>query len=100
MNFSVTRVVQKLRFYQQCTKKKIILTSIYILKHVSMSQMINVCMYLPFPDITCRGTQYKFDSELWLINAWCIENLTELISSQCSNIPHMKKPDSWFLQAK
>ena len=49
--------------------------------------------------MTCRGTQYNFIlySELWLINAWCIENLTELISSQCFNIPHMKKRDSWFL---
>ena len=49
--------------------------------------------------MTCRGTQYNFIlySELWLINAWCIEDLTELISSQCFNIPHMKKRDSWFL---
>ena len=24
---------------------------------------------LPFPDMTHRGNQYKFKSELWLINA-------------------------------
>ena len=24
---------------------------------------------LPFPDMTCIGAQYKFDSELWLTNA-------------------------------
>ena len=60
----------------------------------------NIVERLPFPDMTCRGTQCKSDSELWLINAVCIENLTELISSQCSNISHTKKPDSWFLPAK
>ena len=38
----------------------------------------NIVEGLRFPDMTCRGTQYEFDSELWLINAWCIENLTEL----------------------
>ena len=29
----------------------------------------NIVEGLPFPDMTCIGTQYKFDSELWLINA-------------------------------
>ena len=24
----------------------------------------NIVKGLPFPDMTCRGTQYKFDSEL------------------------------------
>ena len=28
----------------------------------------NIVERLPFPDMTCRGTQCKSDSELWLIN--------------------------------
>ena len=29
----------------------------------------NIVEELPFPDMTCLGNQYKFDSELWLVYA-------------------------------
>ena len=85
MNFRVKNVVPQLMSYQQFAKKKTILRSI-CLYFWNISQMIRTYIYmlnasvktwinendiveeLPYKDMTCRGKQYKFDSELWLVN--------------------------------
>ena len=78
MDFSVRKVVQQLRFYQQCVKKRSSGAFLYIFEafsndkniymlNVSNKTWINendIVEELHFPDMTCRGNQYKFDSEL------------------------------------
>ena len=82
MNFRVKNVVPQLMSYQQFAKKKNDLEEhlFIFLKHLSNDQNIYIYMLnasvktwinendiveeLPYKDMTCRGKQYKFDSEL------------------------------------
>ena len=84
MNFRVKNVVPQLMSYQQFAKKKrswgafvyIFETSLKWSEHIymlnaSVKTWINendIVEELPYKDMTCRGNQYKFDSELWLVN--------------------------------
>ena len=78
MNFSV----RQSRFYQQYAKNDVeehvyifemcLKWSKYIMLNASDKTWINendIVKEWSFPDTTCRGNQYKFDSELWLVNA-------------------------------